>query len=105
MFKSTKSLRDLSPSFDLPFMSSKIPMMLSHTFFSMCMTSIAWRMSRSFQYGRYLKKIESFLNPVPVWQLLCLIITLNSLLPLLSSPPTLYHLLPKNNLDVLDQFE
>ncbi|BAS71995.1 Os01g0344620 [Oryza sativa Japonica Group] len=43
-------------------MSNNVPTMLSNTFFSRCMMSMACRTSRSFQYGRYLKNMECFLN-------------------------------------------
>src|SRR6266542_3649707 len=42
----------LTPSFILSFMFSNIPNTLSHTFFSMCMTSMQCQTSRSFQYGK-----------------------------------------------------
>src|SRR6266542_7126560 len=42
----------LTLSFVLSFMFSNIPNALSHTFFSMCMTSMQCRTSRSFQYGK-----------------------------------------------------
>src|SRR6266498_1109304 len=42
----------LTSSFVLSFMFSNIPNTLSHTFFSMCMTSMQCRTSRSFQYGK-----------------------------------------------------
>src|SRR5881394_3500598 len=42
----------LMPSFVLSFMFSNIPNTLLHTFFSMCMTSMQCRTSRSFQYGK-----------------------------------------------------
>src|SRR5438128_839404 len=42
----------LTPSFILSFMFSNRPNTLSHTFFSMCMTSMQCRTSRSFQYGK-----------------------------------------------------
>src|SRR6266542_4226453 len=42
----------LTPSFVLSFMFSNRPNTLSHTFFSMCMTWMQCRTSRSFQYGK-----------------------------------------------------
>src|SRR6266540_5285281 len=43
---------ELTPSFILSFMFSNISNTLSHTFFSMCMTLMQCRTSRSFQYGK-----------------------------------------------------
>ena len=43
-------------------MSSRTPIMLSKTFFSRCMQSMAWGVFSVFQYDRYLKKIDFFLK-------------------------------------------
>ena len=49
---STKSWRHFKPSFVLPLMLRSVPIKLSHTFFSTCITSMQCLTSRSDQYGR-----------------------------------------------------
>jgi hypothetical protein len=41
-------------------------MMLSNTFFVTCIKSMLWQICKSFQYGRYLKKNDSFLKGMSV---------------------------------------
>ena len=61
----TMSKRELSPSFVFVLISSNVPIRLSNTFFWTCIPSIASRMSNSFQYGKYSKKMDFFLNVAP----------------------------------------
>jgi len=49
---SARSWRVSRPYFVLPWMLRSVPMTLSHTFFSTCITSIQCLISRSDQYGR-----------------------------------------------------
>ena len=67
---STKSWWNFKPSFVLPLMLRKVPIKLSQTFFSTCITSRQWRTCRYDHYGRS-KNIDLFLPYVRLrWWLL-----------------------------------
>ena len=61
MLMSARSWRVFKPSFVLPWMLRSVPMTLSHTFFSTCITLIQCLTSRSDQYRRS-KKIDFFFH-------------------------------------------
>ncbi|BAT88837.1 hypothetical protein VIGAN_05246300 [Vigna angularis var. angularis] len=60
---STKSKRAFTPSFVFPWMFSSVPIKLSQTFFSTCMTSMQCLTSNFDQYGRS-KNIDFFFQGV-----------------------------------------
>jgi len=61
MLMSARSWRVFKPSFVLPWMLRSVPMTLSHTFLSTCITSIQCLTSRSDRYGRS-KKTDLFFH-------------------------------------------
>src|SRR6185503_597182 len=72
----TRSQRDLKPSFVLPFTSINKQIVLSYTFFFMCIASTACGTSKSFHHGKYLKNIDIFLKGTPSTGVLVILIFL-----------------------------
>jgi hypothetical protein len=96
-----KFIRALSVSLVLPGISSKVLINDSYTFFSTCMTSIAWCTIKSIQYGRF-KNIDLFLNnpevSLPLFSAFFSTFFLVFFIFLLS-PPFPF---PRNNFHILD---